>query len=741
MGRTRYLIVILLYLVVILLFQFSCVKRISRFTPGDEFLYFLYLYAGGEYSKLVGETEILDLESLKTNQAKKIAYMTAVAALKIEDYESAEKYLEYCLKNYKVLEDYVLYNLSVVYSKKGNYKAALEMGEKLLEEYPDSVWYNYMTVTIGGYHAGLGDYDTALSIYEEFLKENKESEKYPKVLFLKGETLEMMGRNEDAKSIYKKVWINYPSDDISAEAFSGIVRLGGVDGLSVSELKKRVDTLYNLNRYSMVISAIGEMPALLKTRYESLTDYKDLEFIKAKSYYRTRKYTKSMEIFDRLSKNPGNLSKKDLLYWRANVYDRLDKDELAISTYLEIFGNYPKSSLADDALYLAARTCEEVKDYDRAIYYYKKYLDTFSHGKMVEEILWYTGWLYYKMGDYESAEGYFTRLAENYKGKDKYPQYLYWKARSLEKRDMIEDASSIYKTILEEYPATYYGYQVGERLRGLGFDVELTTKGYKFDPNFWTRGHFRYTEFTSDERIVSHLERSMELVAMDMDDDANRELELVVSRCVGDPDLLIEVARLLRYSGDYYTPIVIANRNFKPYLDQYVPGENDLYWQMKYPEGYKKEVERLSSEYGIEPTLIYSIIRAESLYQPGVYSWAGAIGLMQIIPDTGRGIAKDMGISDFEVDDLLDYKTNLTFGVYYLSGLLKKYDGEIVYALCGYNAGPGNARKWIDARDPDTDMDEFIENIPYPETRQYIKRILEYYSIYRALYEGENIIQ
>ena len=105
MKRTRYLIVILVYFVIILLFQFSCVKRISRFTPGDEFLYFLYLYAGGEYSKLASETEGLDLESLKTDQANKIAYMTAVAALKIEDYEAAEEYLEYCLDNYRVLED------------------------------------------------------------------------------------------------------------------------------------------------------------------------------------------------------------------------------------------------------------------------------------------------------------------------------------------------------------------------------------------------------------------------------------------------------------------------------------------------------------------------------------------------------------------------------------------------------------------------------------------------------------
>jgi soluble lytic murein transglycosylase len=187
--------------------------------------------------------------------------------------------------------------------------------------------------------------------------------------------------------------------------------------------------------------------------------------------------------------------------------------------------------------------------------------------------------------------------------------------------------------------------------------------------------------------------------------------------------------------------VLIVSRNFSHHLDEYLPGENDLYWQMKYPKAYEDEVLLLSAEYDMEPALIYSVMRAESLFQPRVYSWAGAVGLMQIMPATGAEIAETLGVSDYETEDLLDYRTNLRFGVSYLSGLMGDFEGEVVYALCGYNGGPGNARKWRRTADEEMEMDEIVENIPFSETRAYVKRILGYYRIYKTLYEGESRIQ
>jgi soluble lytic murein transglycosylase len=740
MKKKHYLLVLIGYLVFVILFQFACVRRIPRFSPGDEFLAVSALMASCDYAAVLKEVDLLDLSSLPSSQADKIAFMAGRAALYVDDYDAARKYFEFCLDHYTKLEDHVLYHLSRAYFLGGDAPAALRTAQRLLDAYPDSIWFADTSVMMGDYYAKMGRYDKALSIYDEFLSDNKKSAHYPAVLVRKGRALEDKGSKGEALTVYKTVWIGYPADAASTDAFAGINRLGGVAGLTVSELKKRIDNLYDAGAYNDVIAASAQMPALLGVNPRSLPAgvSREIEYLKAKSYFKTARYEKARGIIESLLTDPGNLPTSELLYWRARIYDRLERDDTAVTYYLDFSRAYPTDSLADDALYLAARTLEEMKRYDEAIRYYQTYLSTYSRGEKVRDVLWNIGWLYYMKQDYAKAEEYFDRMTRDYRNKPEYPQYLYWKARALERMGSSGEAVTIFRTVREKYIATYYGHLAGLRLRSLGVDVPATPRDDTFDESFWTRDFGKYDSFTSDTRITSHLTRALELMTMNMDADAAAEIELVVDRCVGDPDLLVEVARLLRYSGDYYTPILMAARHFSHLFDQYRPGANDVYWQMRYPEGYKKEVERFSKEFGLDPSFVYAVIREESLFQPRVTSWAGAVGLMQIMPATGKTIAAQLGVDDFAVEDLKDCRTNVRFGIYYLSDLMKEFGGEKVYALCGYNAGPGNAHKWIKSRDPGMEMDEFIENIPFSETRAYVKRILNTESIYRAVYEGDD---
>ena len=740
MKKIHYILVIIGYLVLFVLFQFACVRKIPRFTPGDEFLACNALMSSGDYATLLKEVNGLDLSSLPLDQADKIAFMAGRAALSVKDYDSARKYFEYSLDHYEKLEDHVLFHLSRAYFLAGDAPAALKTAQRLIDAYPDSVWFADTSVMIGDYYAKMGDYTKALSIYDGFLSENKKSPQYPAVLVLKARAMEEMGNKDRALAVYKEVWIGYPAGNAATDAFAGIGRLGGVGGLTLSEMAKRIGNLYDAGAYNEVIAAVTQLPALLGVKPQSLPAnvVREMEYLKAKSYFKTAAYEKARETIEALLANPGNVPSTELLYWRARTYDRLEKDDTAVVYYLDFFRVYPTDSLAAEALYLAARTLEEMKRYDEAIRHYQTYLSTYSRGERARDVLWNIGWLYYMKKDYAKAEEYFERMTRNYRDKSEYPQYLYWKGRALERSGRPDEAALVFRTIRTKYIATYYGYQSELRLRALGIDVPETPKKDGFNESFWTRDFGRYDAFTSDVRITSHLTRALELMTMNMDDDAANEIELVVDRCVGDPDLLVEVARLLRYSGDYYTPIVMAARHFSHFFTEYKPGTNDVYLQMRYPEGYKKEVERFAGEFGLEPSFVYAVIREESLFQPRVASWAGAVGLMQIMPATGKSIAAQLGVEDFAVDDLKDCRTNVRFGIYYLSGLMEEFGGEKVYALCGYNAGPGNARKWIKNRDAEMEMDEFIENIPFSETRAYVKRILNTESIYRAVYEGDD---
>jgi len=142
----------------------------------------------------------------------------------------------------------------------------------------------------------------------------------------------------------------------------------------------------------------------------------------------------------------------------------------------------------------------------------------------------------------------------------------------------------------------------------------------------------------------------------------------------------------------------------------------------------------LSAETGVDPYLILSVGRQESTFRPALTSYAGAKGLMQLMPTTARWMAKvDPAISQADIKRLEDPESSLRLGAYYLRRMLATWDGNIVYALASYNAGAGNVKKWIRAHGHQS-LDQFVESIPYSETQGYVKRVLGNYAAYYSLY-------
>ncbi len=152
----------------------------------------------------------------------------------------------------------------------------------------------------------------------------------------------------------------------------------------------------------------------------------------------------------------------------------------------------------------------------------------------------------------------------------------------------------------------------------------------------------------------------------------------------------------------------------------------------KRPRAYATEVEKAAKAYGLDPNLLFAVMRVESIYNRRIISHAGAIGLMQIMPRTGRLIANELGIKDFGLADLLDHRTSLRFAAWYLSSLLHRFDGRTPLAVAAYNGGPHNVRAWIYRTNPQTPLDAFLERIPLSETHRYVRRVLTHYAAYRA---------
>jgi soluble lytic murein transglycosylase len=151
------------------------------------------------------------------------------------------------------------------------------------------------------------------------------------------------------------------------------------------------------------------------------------------------------------------------------------------------------------------------------------------------------------------------------------------------------------------------------------------------------------------------------------------------------------------------------------------------------PQPYAHEVARVARKYQLDPDLLFAVMRVESVYQPRIISHAGAIGLMQIMPRTGRLIADKLGMRDTCASDLLDPRYNLELSAWYFSSLLERMDGHLPLAIAGYNGGPHNVRRWIREFGDHIPLDAFLERIPFRETKRYVRRVLGYYAEYKAL--------
>ena len=154
-----------------------------------------------------------------------------------------------------------------------------------------------------------------------------------------------------------------------------------------------------------------------------------------------------------------------------------------------------------------------------------------------------------------------------------------------------------------------------------------------------------------------------------------------------------------------------------------------------YPIQNKKTVEYYSQEYGLDQMLVYSVIKIESKFNPYATSSKGAKGLMQITPSTGEYLSKLLGDKDFSENMLYEKETNIRYGCFYLSKLISDFKGDLVLALAAYNGGEGNVRRWLEKHD---EGEEFrVDDIPFSETKSYVKKVSKNYSIYKFLYKAD----
>ena len=187
-------------------------------------------------------------------------------------------------------------------------------------------------------------------------------------------------------------------------------------------------------------------------------------------------------------------------------------------------------------------------------------------------------------------------------------------------------------------------------------------------------------------------------------------------------------------NGDYFHSLYLARTELGDMLQTF-DGDTAPVWFYSYPAGYSQIIKSYTEKYQLDPFILYSLILQESRYKPDAVSNAGALGIMQIMPSTASRVAKSIDLAPFTAQVLMDPQINLGIGTWYFKQLMMKYNGNYILSLAAYNAGEKSVNQWL-AHSTDCNTDEFIEDIPFPETRHYVKSILANLIAYTMTYGG-----
>jgi soluble lytic murein transglycosylase len=328
---------------------------------------------------------------------------------------------------------------------------------------------------------------------------------------------------------------------------------------------------------------------------------------------------------------------------------------------------------------------------------------------------WRLGWCAYQDERYREAVEHFATLLKTISDPLERLNARYWRARSLEKLGARE-ATDEFRALATEYPLSYYGWRAAGRVDESSLLREAPQRSLPSPVSFGE----------------AEIGRISILIEAGLLEEAELETRTLAETARGLDDRLA-IAHLFSASEHFHRAQRVV---VDPYAERLTagpePGREALWW-FAWPTAFADLVTAAATGRSIDPALLNAVMREESGFRPEVLSTVGARGLVQIMPATGERLAASLGLLDYEADDLFTPARNLLLGAHYLEQLVERFDGRLSAAVASYNAGPEAVARWIEER-PGEEDDEWVEAIPYDQTRKYVKRVLRSQQVYRVLY-------
>jgi soluble lytic murein transglycosylase len=695
----------------------------------------LAYYNNEHYAMAINELEKIEYSNLYLPLYLRSQLLKGQAYEKLQRWESAVYIYQNLYENIPLMQDYSAYYLAKTYLSMRDIKTAVELFQKIVEDFPDSaliprVRYQNALIYLEEGHLDyfLEECSLAIDIALEEQFKARILARMSDVLWENGQFINSL--------IYLKDLIENRYDYERVASYEDLFVKRYQLAKNNENIEMPPDLLlfcagiyFNYRQYEVAETIYNEIIALYPEQEELASIY----YNKARTIHYQGEYERAIEQCIYILENfqePEDIIIRTMYLYAGGLLSSGDRN-LALEKYREIIEKYPESYFAPSS-YLRLSEIEFLREREKeGIEILEQLIADYPKSSQSREASWKLARYYTNRDEKDNALQYYKIIYDNFPESSQGDDALYWfgKLQSSLDRDQGWQA---YRILLDKYPDSYYTFYLPAEIKRETSDISEIILESKEN----SLSGFKNNYIPVDNEAQLAIYKAEILKTISIYQESATEIIKALNHDTGNIYLIYLLTEIYYQDRAYYRSISWAQTmlDYFMYHDKIkeIPFE---VWQYVFPNNYFSTINTRASGYSLDPFLVLATIREESHFNTYSESRAGARGLMQIILSTGEWIAQKLNYQKFDYDLLFEPDVNIHFGCWYLNYLQEKYNKNYYLMISGYNAGPGVTDRWLEQFNID-EIDSFVENIPYPETTEHIKKVIRSYKLYKIIYDN-----
>ena len=696
-------------------------------------------YNQKQYMEAISDLLEVDYSTLILPLYIKSRYLLGECYNNIKQFDQAIEIYQELVPRDPLFQDYTRFFLAETYRLNENYELSNNILNKIIQDFPESTMITEVYYIIAKNYQDLKQTDLMVDFLKKALNATDDQQKKAEILI---ELSENSWQNsqflESVNYLYQILAKDYHMKR-NAEPEERLIRK--IE--SFKNLTEKISIPYNINvkvadiffKYRQYRQAKNIYEEIIE-RFPTESDIEEVYYKRARTAYYLKEYQNTMDDCNKIiTKFTSGDTAIRAEYLYSNTLLALGRIQDALKSYENIIEQHSQSYYARQSYLRIAEAYFRIEKNEEALGAWQKLNEKYPNSYEAMISLWKLARYHYIQEDYDVALESFGKLIERFSKSSKGDDSIYWKGKILQILGKESEAENMYQKLISDYPLSYYSERVLEEKKGLKIPWKILGNN---DEQFLNLEEFLNNYDIIDDKSRLSILKAELFKEIGFFKESIHETKIALNNNPGNISILFRLNEAYKKNKDYnlsmsYTEI-IRNYIAEKQLWNEVPLE---FWKNLYPDYYDEIVRDYAGEYDIDPLLVFSMIREESRFNSWDESVAGARGLMQIIYTTGEWIAQKINLTDFSDEMLFSPSVNINLGCWYIHYLQERFENNLILVISGYNAGPGITAKWIERYEM-TDPDNFIENIPYDETREHVKKVLKTYQMYRRLIEFEN---